>query len=124
MLAVVKKHRTKKELFSVQGDIPKYLLKQLKDKYGNRFEVLKEDKNELVDITETEWYQKMKEKMTPGKTIRVYRDNMGLTQEQLGKKLGKSRKKISDYENGHRGISKSLALELSDLFKAPVQYFL
>ncbi|WP_413911315.1 helix-turn-helix transcriptional regulator [Desulfobacula sp.] len=90
---------------------------------GSRLKYCKDNENELVDITETEWYQKMKEKMTPGKTIRVYRDNMGLTQEQLGKKLGKSRKKISDYENGHRGISKSLALELSDLFKAPVQYF-
>ena len=124
MLAVVKKPHTKKELFSLKGDIPKYLLKQLEDKYGKRFKVLKEDENEWVDITETEWYQNMKEKMTPGKTIRVYRDNMGLTQEQLGEELGKSRRKISDYENGHRGISKKFALELSAFFKVPVHNFL
>jgi DNA-binding XRE family transcriptional regulator len=61
----------------------------------------------LVDITRTEWYHKMKDKMTPGKRILVYRDIMGLTQKQLGKKLGENRKKISDYENDRRGISKN-----------------
>ena len=37
---------------------------------------------------ETPWYRGIKEKMTPGTYLRIYRENKGLTQLQLGEALG------------------------------------
>ena len=123
MLAVVKKARTEQELFSVRGRVPKFLLKLLKSRYGSNL-VMYEEEDRQVDIAGSDWYGKMEREMTPGKFLRVYRDNMGLTQRELGRSLRKDPKKISDYETGRRGISKGLALELSKFFGVPVEHFL
>ncbi len=124
MLAVVKKARTEEELFSVRGKVPKYLLKLLKGKYGRNLKIYEENGDALVDIAKSDWYKKMEKEMTPGKFLRIYRDNLGLTQRELGKKVERDPKKISDYENGRRSIGKELARKLSQLFGVPMDRFL
>jgi len=42
------------------------------------------------------------EKNRIGSQIKMHRKRIGLTQEQLGEKLGMSKQQIAYYENGHR----------------------
>ena len=87
-------------------------------------EVLKENE-ELVNIFETGWYKKISSITTPGDFLRIYRENAELSQEELGKKLGKfSRQKISDMERGIRPIGKEVATKLCRMFQVPMERFL
>ena len=122
MLAVVKKHRTKKTLFEIKGKIPSEVIGYLKKKYGRDIEVVEE---EFVNIFDTKWYKEITTSTTPGEVLKIYRENLGLSQTDLGKKLGKfTRQKISDMENGKRNISKEVAKKLSRLFNVPIERFI
>lgn len=124
MLAVVKKPRTNLPLFEVKGNIPSKIIKYLYQTYGKNIELVDEDE-EQVNIVETDWFREIKAATTSGDTVRIYRENLGLTQTELGRKLGKySRQKISDIEHGKRGISKEMAKKLSEFFAVPVDRFL
>ena len=123
MLAVVKIPRTKIPLFEVRGDIPEKILAYLRKEYA--VDVEESEDEEYVVAQETDWYKELKASLTPGDTIRIYRENLGLSQVQLGEKLGGlSRQKISDYENGRRTIGKELAKLLSKLLKVPIDRFI
>ena len=123
MLAVVRTLRTKKVSFRVKGDIPRRLMKFLREEYGKHLMIIEAE--ETVDITKTDWYQKKKDSSSPGKTVRVLRKRDRLTQAELGQMLGGlSVQKISDIELGRRGISKSVAMKLSAVFCSPVEKFL
>ncbi len=122
MLAVVKTPRTS---VRIEGEIPEPILSLLKAEYGKKLVVKLSPDDVLVDVFETDWYKTRKKSMTPGKYMRIYRDNAGLTQEVLGQKLGGlSRHYVSDLEAGTRAISKGIAKTLSELFKQPVSRFL
>ncbi len=122
MLAVVKKPHTKQTLFEVKGEIPSSVLTYLEKTFGQDVEVVKEE--EYLNIFETEWYQEMQQQITAGEVLRVYRENLGLTQAELAQKIGKlSPQKISDMEHNRRSISKEVARKLSQIFKAPVERF-
>ncbi len=124
MLAVVKKHHTKKTLFEVKGDIPSDVMGYLKEKFGQDIEIVKEEE-ELVNVVDTKWYKKINSSTTPGETMKIYRENLALSQTELGKKLGKfTRQKISDMENGKRNISKEVAKKLSLVFGVRVGRFI
>ena len=125
MQAVVKRPRTKKILFEVKGNIPSNMLRYLKHNYGNTLEIIDEKKDEYVDIFESNWYKERKSKMTPGKVLRIYRENANLTQNELGERIGiTSRQYISDLENGRRGISKELAKKISTVLKIQISKLL
>ena len=125
MLAVVRKRRTSKKLFEIKGDIPKNVIEYLQQQYGIFFEVIEENENELIDIFETNWFKNANNSSKPGESIRIYRQNMGLTQEKLGKQLGNYTKQyISDMEHSRRSISKEVAKKLSRIFNVPVERFL
>lgn len=124
MLAVVKKHHTKQPLFEVKGDIPSKVMQYLKKEFGQDIEVLQDDE-EMADIFDSEWYKEISASTTPGEALKIYRENAGLTQSELGKKLGKlSRQKISDLERGKRNISKEVSKQLSKIFQVPIARFL
>lgn len=124
MLAVVKKPRTNSTLFKIKGDIPPGVLEYLQREFGQDVELV-EDDDELLNIFETDWYKDIREAITPGDTLRIYRENFGLTQAELGQKLGKfARQKISDMEHNKRSISKDVAKKLSQLFDVPIDRFL
>ena len=124
MLAVVKKHHTNQPLFQVKGDIPFKVMEYLKEEFGQDIEVLQDDE-EMVDVFESDWYKEISAATTPGEVLRIYRENAGLTQAELGKKLGKlSRQKISDLEQGKRNISKEMAKKLSKILQVPAARFL
>ncbi|MBA4391922.1 MAG: XRE family transcriptional regulator [Desulfobacca sp.] len=124
MLAVVKKPRTNLPMFEVKGNIPSKVIEYLHQIYGQNLELV-DVAEERVKIVETDWYREIKASTTPGDTVRIYRENLGLTQAELGRKLGKySRQKISDIEHSKRSISKEAAKKLSAIFSVPVERFL
>jgi transcriptional regulator with XRE-family HTH domain len=82
-------------------------------------------RDELVEVTSTDWYRGIKEQITPGDNMRFYREMHGFSQEELGGKLGRfGRQNISNMERGHRQISRNVAKNLAELFDVSVEKFL
>jgi DNA-binding XRE family transcriptional regulator len=122
MLAVVK---TPHISVQIQGRIPSKLIEVLRDEYGNRVRLIKEEDDQLVDVFKTDWYRRTASRLTPGKRLRIYRQNLKMTQSDLGKKLGGIPKQfVSNMENGIRPISKKMALKLAELFEVSVAKFI
>jgi DNA-binding XRE family transcriptional regulator len=111
-------------LFKIKGNIPDGVIKYLRREFGQSVEIIDENE-ELVNIFDTHWYKAIKKTISPGDTLRIYRQNFGLTQAELGQKLGKfTRQKISDMENNKRSISKTVAKKLGEIFDVQVDRFL
>jgi DNA-binding XRE family transcriptional regulator len=123
MQAVVKTPRIE---ISIKGVvIPPKLIDVLKEEYGQDLNLVEDDGDELVDVFETQWYKGVKEKMTPGAYLRIYRKNKKLTQIQLGEALGGiPRQHISNMEQGRRAISLKMARKLSALLGVPFEKFI
>jgi DNA-binding XRE family transcriptional regulator len=122
MLAVV---RTPHIRIEIKGRIPKRLLQVLKEEYGPEIQLVPDEEEEKLDVFGTDWYREIKGKLTPGANMRIYRQNRGMTQEELGDLLGGiPRQHISNMERGLRSISKKVALQLSRIFKTSVEKFI
>jgi len=122
MLAVVKTPHTN---LRIEGFIPRPVLKILKNEYGKYLKVKTDkDDEELIDFFETDLYKDFQKRMTPGDYVRMYRENMKLTQASLGEKVGMSRAYICDVEHGRRTISKDIAKKLSKLFKISTNHLI
>ncbi len=122
MLAVVKTPLTK---IRIEGRIPNRLMDVLVQEYGEDVQVTHDSDDEKVDVFQTEWYKRIKKKLTPGTYMKVFRQNKGMTQAALGKALGGlPRQHVSNMENGSRPISKKTALKLADLFDVSVEKFI
>jgi DNA-binding XRE family transcriptional regulator len=122
MLAVVKTPLTK---IRIQGRISNRLMDVLVQEYGEDVQITHDADDEKVDVFQTEWYRRIKKKLTPGTYMKVFRQNKGMTQAALGKALGGlPRQHISNMENGSRPISKKTALRLAELFDVSVEKFI
>ncbi|MEA2115538.1 MAG: hypothetical protein U9P36_09140 [Thermodesulfobacteriota bacterium] len=71
----------------VTGEVSEKLLKTLKDECRDVLVIITDPDKEFVDAKETDWYREAKAELTPGESLRIYRQNAGLTQEALGKML-------------------------------------
>jgi len=110
---------------TIKGEIPPKLLSVLEEEFGKGVHLTEEGEEEVVDIFETAWYAKIKSKMTPGENLRIYRENRGLTQGQLGVLLGGiPRQHISNMEHGIRPISLKMARSLAKVFKVSPAKFI
>lgn len=110
---------------NIQGDIDPKIINVLRELYGKKVKLVKEKDDELINIFESDWYKEINSQMTPGKNMKIYRENHKLTQEELGIKLGGiSKQNISHIERGIRAISKNNAKLLSKLFNVPVDRFI
>jgi transcriptional regulator with XRE-family HTH domain len=111
---------------SVRGAaIPPRLMDFLKEEYGPELILVEDDGNDPVDTCETLWCKGIKQKMTPGTHLRIYRENKGLTQQKLGEALGGiPRQHISNMEHGHRSISLKMARKLALMLGAPIEKFI
>ena len=85
MQAVVKTPRIE---INIKGEIPDRLMSVLEEEYGEQIQLLEDNDEETVNVFETDWYRDVKSKMTPGDNLKIYRENRGLTQVQLGEILG------------------------------------
>ncbi len=122
MQAVVKTPRIE---INIKGEIPDRLMSVLEEEYGEQIQLLEDNDEEAVNVFETDWYQEIKSKMTPGDNLRIYRENRGLTQAKLGEMLGNvPRQHISNMERGIRSISLKTARKLAALFKVSPEKFI
>lgn len=53
--------------------------------------------------------------------LKELRENNGLSQTELAKKLGLTSQHYCMIENGKRGVSLELAKKISDLYKLPIE---
>ena len=83
-----------------------------------------EEDSELVDVFQTDWYRRTKARLTPGKNLRIYRQNRKMTQVQLGKLIALPKQYVSNMENDIRPISKNMAIKLAGIFKTSVARFI
>src|SRR4030043_827060 len=122
MLAVVKTPLTK---IRIKGRISNKLIEVLVQEYGKNVQIAPDSEDEKLDVFQTDWYKKIKKKLTSGTYIKVFRQNKNMTQAELGKELGGlPRQHISNMENGSRPISKRTALKLAKLFDVSVEKFI
>ena len=122
MQAVVKTPLTE---IRIKGKIPERLLSVLKEEYGPEVQLIPEEDDERLDVFETDWYRGTKERLSPGKNMRLYRQNRGMNQSELGELLGGiPRQHVSNMERGSRPISKKVALKLSKVFATSVEKFI
>jgi DNA-binding XRE family transcriptional regulator len=122
MQAHVKTPLTKIE---IKGEVHPKVLSVLKEIYGKKLLLIKNDSDEYIDAFETDWFKKVSKRLTPAKNIKIYREIHKLTQKDLGKKLGGiSPQNISHMEHGIRPISKTNAKKLSGVFKVSIENFI
>jgi len=108
----------------MEGEITPELIRYVQEKFGE-IEVIENEDEELVEVTKSDWYRKIRDKITPGENMRIYRKLYNFSQEELGRKLGHfTRQNISNMENGHRLISKTTAKRLAELLDVSVEKFL
>ena len=109
----------------IRGKIPRKLIAVLGEQYGSRVRIGAEAEDETVDILDTDWYRTTRAKLTPGKNLRIYRQNRGLTRHQMGAMLGGvPRQHIANMENGTRSIGKKVAPKLSRISGTSVEEFI
>ena len=121
MQVLVKMPHTK---IDMKGDIHPEILSAINKVYKKNVKLYNDDGEEIELATETDWFKKIESKTTPGDVIKIYRENFNLSQAQLGAKLDKSYRFISDLENNRRNVSLNLARELSKIFATPFERFL
>ena len=107
---------------NIKGEIiPPKLIHLLKEEFGDEVRVIDNDDDALVYAVDTKWYREIKETLTPGNIMRIYRENRMMTQARLGELLGGiPRQHVSNMENGKRQISLNTARKLSKLFNIPI----
>ena len=114
----------KKPHIRIEGEVTRKLLEYLRHEYRD-VEVIEDEDEELVEVVNSDWYRALRSTISPGENLRIYRELHGLTQEELGKKLGRfTRQHISNMENGHKPISKAMVKKLAELFQVSVEKFM
>jgi DNA-binding transcriptional regulator YiaG len=113
--------KTRPIRFSFRPGTPRNILREVRSRYEN---FLVEDGEELVDVTETEWYRRTKASMTPADYLRHLREAQGLTLRELGARLEVSVQYLHDMEAGTRGIGKEKAKRLGELFNISPAVFI
>jgi DNA-binding XRE family transcriptional regulator len=102
----------------IKGEISPKLISVLEEEFGSELQLDRDKDDETVNIFETDWYTQIKSKMTPGDNLKIYRENQGWTQTQLGEMLDSMpRQHVSNMERGTRSISKKTARRLAQIFK-------
>ena len=115
MQAVVKTPRIE---VNIRGELSPKLIAVLEEEFGKELLLTEESDEETVDIFATDWYREIQSKTTPGDTLKIYRENHGLTQARLGEMLGGTpRQHVSNMERGIRPVSMKTARKLAKIFK-------
>ena len=110
---------------NMKGDIPERVILFLEEEYGVSLRQTADDGEAVVNAFETDWYKRTMAAMTPGKALRIYRENAGLTQAALGERMGGiPRQHISNMENGRRPIGKENAKRLAAALHVDYRVFL
>jgi DNA-binding XRE family transcriptional regulator len=105
---------------------PRRVLSEIAVKYGAYIapQPKADDDEDLIRVVDSDWYKEMSERMTPGKYLKTLREASGMTQTELGQKIGATAARVCDYEAGRRQISKAIARKLSVMFLVAADKFI
>lgn len=120
-----KTHRTSRgrALISVSQDAAEAILAYAKQR-DPEASILSGDSAEgYMKATDSKWYKETKAAWHPGITLRIRRENAGLTQAQLAKATGLAVSNISAMENGRRSVGLAIAKKLAEALGRPVADF-
>ena len=79
---------------------------------------------DLIDVSESNWYKKMSSTVKPGDSLRSLRTMRKMKQTELAKKIGVEPRQISDIENGRAPIGKKMAMKISKVLDMDYRLFL
>jgi DNA-binding XRE family transcriptional regulator len=124
-VAEKKRHiKSQRKLISVSAKEASTILAYAKKKDPQAHIVVRErNATDAVLPADSKWYQEVKASWHPGVTLRIRRENAGLTQAQLADMTGIAIANISAYENGRRTMGLSVAKRLAEALKRPVSEF-
>ncbi|MFZ4395557.1 MAG: helix-turn-helix domain-containing protein [Kiritimatiellia bacterium] len=105
---------------SIHGEHVGELLAWIREKYDLTV-LASEPDDELVSIESTDYWKEM-EKNRIGNLLAGARLKAGLTQAQLAGELGIRQNMVSDYENGRRIYSDTMAKRLSTVLKVKEEH--
>jgi len=101
---------------------PSRVVEDMRRRYSR---YLVEQADQVVEYFQTDHHKKIRTTITPGLWVQHLREAHGLSQAKLGEKLGGVKaSRISDYENNHRAVSKTVAKEFAKLFHIPADRFI
>lgn len=120
MLAVVKPRRIN---LAFKSSTPKRIIHEINNRYAE-YVVHDETDDDFVEWNKTTLAQELNKEMTPGIQLRLLREAHDLTQTALGEKAEVSSRRISDFENGRREISKDLAKRFAMIFNVTPARFI
>ncbi len=80
--------------------------------------------DEYESLAGSTWFKDIAAGVTPGMSLRVYRDNAGWTQAQLSEKTGIPVPHISGMEHDNRPIGKVSARKFAEAFGTDFRRFL
>lgn len=106
--------------------VPRSLLGEIRERYGKKVRLVEPDGEESISIHESAWFKRVSAGLTPGRALRAYRENRGLSRADVAARLGPTARKtrVADMEAGRRSISKETAKKLARILNAPVERFL
>jgi len=81
------------------------------------------DDDAYEPVEGSDWFTALVAGVTPGTSLRVYRDNAGWTQAQLSEKTGIPIPHLSGMENDRRPIGKATAKKLAAAFGTDYRRF-
>ena len=103
---------------------PPMILRDAKRRYKD-YLVEVEDDEVLENYFETDLHKRVSARLTPALYVSHLREAHGWSQARLAQEIGGiSAKRISDWENGRREISKEFAKKLSKIFGLPAERFI
>lgn len=102
-------------------DTPGRILTEVRKRYASYLV----DEDALEDWVTTDLHRKITNSMKPGDWLGHLREAHDLTQEELGRQLGKvSGSRVSDWEANRRAVSKAMAKKLSEIFNVSPDRFI
>jgi plasmid maintenance system antidote protein VapI len=101
---------------------PQRIIHEIQNRYSHY--VVLPDNEEYVEWEKTDLARELDKEMTPGVLLRLLREAHDVSQAALGEKINVSAKRVSDFENGQRGISKDIAKQLALIFNVSAARFI
>lgn len=80
--------------------------------------------DETIPVNSDPWFQKLRKSRTSGEVLWCYRDNAGLTLDELSEKSGIAKSHLSEMENNKRAIGLKTAKKLSEALNCDFHRFL
>jgi DNA-binding XRE family transcriptional regulator len=104
-----------------KGNTPVRILRDVRTRYAK---YLLKDENDLVEWKKTDLHKEISSRMSPGEQLLEFRTIRGLTQQALGAKIGATPQRIYEFETGRRGIPKTIAKKLAEIFGVAPSLFI